>query len=171
MRTAHLLPVSPSMHCSGGWTCWGCTFLGVYLLGVYLPGECTCQGAVSAKGDVPATGCTCWGVYPLGGVSASGVYLPRWVYLPGGCTCQEGYLPRYSPLWTEWQTGAKILPCPKLRLRAVIKCKSKANLWDLLQLHKAACNRSEIPVSEILLKQWPKYCRQHQHPCLHSVTQ
>ena len=24
-----------------------------------------------------------------------------------------------SPLWTEWQTGAKILPCPKLRLRAV----------------------------------------------------
>ena len=25
-----------------------------------------------------------------------------------------------TPLWTEWQTGAKILPCPKLRLRAVI---------------------------------------------------
>ena len=24
------------------------------------------------------------------------------------------------PPWTEWQTGAKILPCPKLRLRAVI---------------------------------------------------
>ena len=23
-------------------------------------------------------------------------------------------------MWTEWQTGAKILPCPKLRLRAVI---------------------------------------------------
>ena len=23
-------------------------------------------------------------------------------------------------LWTEWQTGAKILPCPKLRLRVVI---------------------------------------------------
>ena len=23
------------------------------------------------------------------------------------------------PLWTEWQTGVKILPCPKLRLRAV----------------------------------------------------
>ena len=22
-------------------------------------------------------------------------------------------------LWTEWQTGVKILPCPKLRLRAV----------------------------------------------------
>ena len=26
------------------------------------------------------------------------------------------------PLWTEWQTGAKILPCPKLRLRAVNIC-------------------------------------------------
>ena len=26
----------------------------------------------------------------------------------------------HAPPWTEWQTGAKILPCPKLRLRAVI---------------------------------------------------
>ena len=25
----------------------------------------------------------------------------------------------YTPLWTEWQTGAKILPCPRLHLRAV----------------------------------------------------
>ena len=29
--------------------------------------------------------------------------------------------PRHArPRWTEWQTGVKILPCPKLRLRAVI---------------------------------------------------
>ena len=27
--------------------------------------------------------------------------------------------PRMPPLWTEWQTGVKILPCPKFRLRAV----------------------------------------------------
>ena len=27
----------------------------------------------------------------------------------------------HAPLWTEWQTGVKILPCPKLRLRAVIR--------------------------------------------------
>ena len=27
--------------------------------------------------------------------------------------------PSMPPLWTEWQTGVKILPCPKLRLRAV----------------------------------------------------
>ena len=25
----------------------------------------------------------------------------------------------HTPLWTEWQTGVKTLPCPKLRLRAV----------------------------------------------------
>ena len=49
-----------------------------------------------------------------------GLYLPRGVYLPWGCTCPGGYLLRESPLWTEWQTGVKILACPKLRLRAVI---------------------------------------------------
>ena len=52
--------------------------------------------------------------------------LTEGVYLPGGCTCL-GVVPARGvpaqvlppPLWTEWQTGAKILPCPKLRLRAV----------------------------------------------------
>ena len=38
--------------------------------------------------------------------------------------------------WTEWQTGAKILPCPKLHLRVV-------NIWKPYQevnsaIHKAA---------------------------------
>ena len=39
------------------------------------------------------------------------------VSLAGGCipACTEADI----PLWTEWQTGAKILPCPKLHLRAV----------------------------------------------------
>ena len=41
----------------------------------------------------------------------------------GGFPSQGGLLaggsPSPSPVWTEWQTGAKILPCPKLRLRAV----------------------------------------------------
>ena len=65
-------------------------------------------GGVPARG-VPARGCTC-----PGGCTCQGVYLPE------GCTCQwVGYLPRYSsPLWTEWQTGTKILPCPKIHLRA-----------------------------------------------------
>ena len=69
MRTARLLPVSPSMHCSGGCTCWGC---------VPGPGGCTCLGGVPGP----------WGVYLVpGGVPAQGVYLVR-----GGV-----YLPRYSP--------------------------------------------------------------------------
>ena len=54
-----------------------------------------------------------------GGDSASGV-----VYSWGrGGVCSPGGLSqhalRQTPLWTEWQTGAKILPCPKIRLRAV----------------------------------------------------
>ena len=66
-------------------------------------------------------GCTCPGGVPV----YLGVYLPRGVYVPGGVPAQggvpvRGYLPRYSPLGTDWQTGAKILPCPKLRLRVVI---------------------------------------------------
>ena len=89
MRTAHLLPISPSIHCSGG----------------YLP-----------RGGVPAQGCTCQGVYLPGLVylPGGGVYLPgrcTWwgVYLPEGCTCPGGvsawgYLPWYSPVnrITDW---------------------------------------------------------------------
>ena len=79
MRTARLLPVSPSMDCSRG---------------MYLPGDVPDQRG---------------GVYlPGGGCICQGVYLPR-----GGC------LPRYSPPPVNRMTGAKILPCPELRLRAV----------------------------------------------------
>ena len=70
-------------------------------------------------GYVPARGVHAWRVYLPGGVPAGGV--PAGGVPAGGCTCQRQYLHRYSPhLWTEWQTGAKILPCPKLCLRAVI---------------------------------------------------
>ena len=78
MHTAHLLPISPSMHCSwGGVPAWGCT----------------CQGDVLARGDVPAQEvylpgvCTSLGVYLAGGVPAQGLYLPR------GCTCLGGGVP------------------------------------------------------------------------------
>ena len=62
-----------------------------------------------SRGGVPAGGCTrSRGVYPTkGAYPPRGAYLPRrgvaaWgVYLPGG------FLPRYSSLWTEWQTGVK----------------------------------------------------------------
>ena len=63
MRTARLLPLSPSMHCSGG----GCTCPG----GVPA-GGCTCLGGVPAReevylsgGGLPAQGGTCPGTPPL----------------------------------------------------------------------------------------------------------
>ena len=39
---------------------------------------------------------------------------------PPATTYTSPQQPRMPPLWTEWQTGVKILPCPKLRLGAVI---------------------------------------------------
>ena len=133
VRTARLLTVSQH---AVGVPAWG-----VYLPrgGCTRPGGCTCLG-----GGVTARGCTCLGVYLPWGVPALGCtclgYLsrgctwlggiPAWGYLPGGvpaegftcpgwCTCPGGTCPCTPPLWTEWQTGAKILPSPKLRLRAV----------------------------------------------------
>ena len=111
MCTTRLLPISPSIHCSGwgctcpigvsllvcvsarGCTCQGVYLPGVYLAGVYLPWGCTLQGCT-------CQGCTCLGrVYLAGGVPAlagctlQGVLLPG-VYLPWqgvpcrGCSCQ-----------------------------------------------------------------------------------
>ena len=107
----------------GGSTCLvpGGVGWGVYLvLGVYLPGP----GGVylpGPGGGVPAwsRGCTC--LVPGG-----------YTWVQGGCICLVqggvpawsggGYLVRYPPppRWTEWHTLMKILPCPKLRLRAVM---------------------------------------------------
>ena len=106
----------------GGCT-WSCG--GVYLLqggtwslgGVPDPGGCTWSrgGVYLVRGGVPG---------PRGVYLIWGVYLVPGVYLvwggvpgPGGGTWFQGgvYPVRYSPLWTEWQTGVKILPWPKLR--------------------------------------------------------
>ena len=57
----------------------------------------------------------------LAGACSKGVHGPGSVcmVLGGGIpACTEGDPP---PLWTEWQTGVKISPCPKLRLRAVTR--------------------------------------------------
>ena len=127
MRTARALTIRgciPARGCTcqggvptGGVPVCGCTCQGVYLprrvpgWGVYLP-----RGYLA--GGVNAGGHTCQGMYLLRGVYLPGVsgwvvYLPG-VYLPTRCTCQGVNLPRYSLLWTEWHTGAKILPYPKL---------------------------------------------------------
>ena len=44
-----------------------------------------------------------------------------------------------TPPWTEWQTGAKLLPCPKLRLRAVITFLLPLFTKDLLVV-KTVCS-------------------------------
>ena len=91
MRTACLLPVSPGMHCLVG-----------YLV----------LGGVPGSGGVPGPrGCTySLGVYLVWGVYlVLGVYLVWGVYLvPRGDVPGLGgvYLPRYSPLWTEFLTHA-----------------------------------------------------------------
>ena len=94
MHTAHLLPISPSMHCSeegvpgpGGvyLVRAGCTWSwGVYLV----PGGCTWSGGVPGLGGVPGPG---W-VYlvPRGVPGLGGVPGPRGVPGPGGCTWSRG---------------------------------------------------------------------------------
>ena len=75
MRTACLLLVSPSMHCSQG---------------VYLLGWCTCPGGVPAQGGVPG-GFTCQGVYLVwGGVPAGWSTCPGGCVPVRGCTCPGG---------------------------------------------------------------------------------
>ena len=78
MRTACLLPVSPSMHCS-----WG-----VYLVS----GDVPCLGPCTwSWGAVPGLGCT-WpgGVYLVLGVYLLLLGVPRGCTLAGGCTWSWG---------------------------------------------------------------------------------
>ena len=131
MHTGCLLPVSPSMHCSGGCT-WSWV---VYLIpggvpgpwGVYLPGGVPCPWGCTWSGGVPAQQgvCTCLGGVPTQGVPA-----------------------QVLPPWTEWQIGAKILPCPKLRLRAV------KNIYVMV------CNEKPTAVKgrEIVMCHWQQTC-------------
>ena len=117
IRTARLLTVTQhallGVYLPGGCTCLGGTFQGIPAQGV-----CTCPGGVPAWGGLPAWGVPSRGYLPRGDVPARGVYLPRGYLprLPPPSEQNPGYPP---PQWTEWQIGEKILPCPKLRLRAV----------------------------------------------------
>ena len=131
MRTSRLLTVSPSMHSSGGCTwspgvylvwgsvpgpgmylVWGYLIPGVYLVwGMYLV-----WGVYLVPGGVPSLGGTwSWGVYLVWGYLVLGGVLGPGVPGLGGGTC-----PDTPPCeQNDRQTGVKILPCPKLRLRAV----------------------------------------------------
>ena len=125
MRTARTLTISPSTVCSGG--------------GVSALGGCTwSQGGVSALGVVPdprgvcvcSGGCTwSWGVCLGGGCTGWVV-----VYLVLGVVYLVRHSPTPPPLWTEWHMLLKILPCPKLHLRAVISFSTLCNVC-IFQLH------------------------------------
>ena len=64
---------------------------------------------------------------------------PQSNHTPPGATTHA------PPPWTEWQTGVKILPCPKLRLRAVIKtsyrcCHEQPDSW----CHRTSCQSEPV---------------------------
>ena len=118
--------------CQGGVppSCWGSPCRGVPLSGgCLLPGGSPCGGASFLPGGSPCRGLppSCQGESPCRkgrGLPAGGVPPSR----------EGGLLDGRPPLWTEWQTGVKILPCPKLRLRAVTNCKSIPLVWRGLTL-------------------------------------
>ena len=57
-----------------------------------------------------------------GGVCFQGVSAPGVAWFWGVSAGGGGLRAlRQTPLWTEWEIGAKILPCPKPRLRAVTR--------------------------------------------------
>ena len=89
------------------------------------------RGGVCSWGGVCSGGCVCswgecllpggvcsWGVSTPGGVCSRGVYLVRGVVsAPGGYLVWRGTRSGTPPV--DRHTPVNILPCPKLRLRAV----------------------------------------------------
>ena len=91
MRTAHLLPISPSMHCSGG------------------PGGYLVWGRVTGPGGVPGPR----GVYLVWGVGVMGAPGPGGVPARGGVPGLGGYLPRYSPPVNRMTNRCKNITLPQ----------------------------------------------------------
>ena len=117
MRTARSLTIIGT--CPGGCLPWGAACPG----GMPVHGGCLPGGGVPCDLSHHAFDVTC--MLPPDQLSVSTSAAPYIVWL----SCMLGY----TPLWTEWQTGAKILPCPKLRLRAVINVMSLESPCTMLQ--------------------------------------
>ena len=136
MRTARLLPVSPSMHCrmEGCLLLRGCLLLGGCLLpeggclllegecvsatrGCLLPGGCLLLG-VSDMGTSATGGCLLWGVSATRGCLIPGGVWYQGGVCSGGCVSQHamGQTPPPPPLTDRhlWIHNLR-----KLRLRAV----------------------------------------------------
>ena len=114
-----------------------------------VPPACWCRG--SASGGSASRGVCIWGVCTRGVCIQGGLHLGS--LHAGICIQREGSafrgeclggLPNLPPglhpgcggvgqtpfsLWTEWHTGVKTLPCPKLRLRAVVNVRI-FSLWQ-----------------------------------------
>ena len=109
-------------------------------------------GVSTQRGVWVSRGCLPRGCLPGEGASAWGWCLPRGVYPGGGVYTSlnpeaDTSLPHcvlgHIPLWTEWQTGVKTLPCPKLRLWAVITCGGNYGISSLKQ-HSAQFNSFDL---------------------------
>ena len=88
-------------------TCWP------YGVGLHLEGVCRTLGG-SASGGLHPEGSALGGLHPGGSAQPQGVCI-------GGVGLDRPPSPREQ----KWHTGVKTLPCPKLRLRAVIKFPSE----------------------------------------------
>ena len=121
----------------------------------YLP---ACTAPRGGRGVYLGT-CPGEGVYLLGGVcTCLGVYLPRGVYPPGGVpaqgsggvSAQGGTCPGTPPCeQNSWHTQLKILPCPKLRLRALI-IKIYTLAWEKC-VPSAKCSARKSNIKSIIV--------------------
>ena len=110
MHTACLLTISPSMHCAGECLVWG----------VSAPGGCLVQGGAWSGG------CLVQGGAWSGGCLVQGVSAPGSAWWGDACSWGGGGgIPARNEAdppceQNSCHTLLKILPCPELRLRAVI---------------------------------------------------
>ena len=111
MRTARALTISPSMLCTGG-----CPLPG----GVCSGGVCSWRGLSAPGGCVSSGGVCSWGMSAPGGVCSWGCVCSQGGCLPPGGVHGLGCTWSGTPPAVDRHTPVNILPCPKVRLQAVI---------------------------------------------------
>ena len=114
------------------------------LLTISGQGVCPTPGVCIQGGVCPAQG----GLHPWRGVCPSwGVCIQGDLPNPGGSSQPGGSASRGVwadplPLWTEWHTGVKTLPCPKLRKDAdyfgsrIATAKGNQRIWTFFSRHR-----------------------------------
>ena len=69
----------------------------------------------------------------------------------------------HPPPRTEWKTRVKVLPCPKLRLRAVISLEPYLHTW--LSLRYLCAARGSVPHQSASRRAFPPLWAPHSVPC------